>query len=391
MKRLYHPATPCNGSLEKELSLDVLLDSKNLEIVPASEGFQIFTEGYKGYWVRDLNDITKFCDSHKIKHKVFNRDAKISGSSWFSYTPIELELEVTRACNQECEHCYNKSHFPLPNELRFDEIQRLLDGFRSSGGQKLKITGGEPLMRKDLFDIMEYAQHVGIKSYEFTSNGNLINKDNAQKLRQYLKSVNISIFGNKEVHDKITNSSNSFDRAINALGILKEEGIGVNIFFTVMKDNVSQIPYMVEFASDHDLPIRFSLVRNVGRGESIPAVTSEGVSLISSYLKQETEDKKLKIVRSELYTREYSQDNLGGHKFYGCNGARSLIYCDSEGNFFPCSLNSTLLGNFRQSSLLGVWSDEPATKFRNVSCDCSYIKECGGKWLCGGPCKIQCF
>ena len=141
----------------------------------------------------------------KIKIKNLNKLYKYRQKLYKKPILANLFIEVTSRCNARCEHCgSNCENIILEEEISADSLKNtLLDISKHYNAKKilLNITGGEPLIRKDLFDIMEYANKLGYK-WGMTSNGMLINDDIIKKMNQTnMETISISIDGMKQTHE----------------------------------------------------------------------------------------------------------------------------------------------------------------------------------------------
>ena len=141
--------------------------------------------------------------------------------------PLKIEFEITSSCNLKCKHCM--LNLRDKRELDSQKIKRLIDEWIHNGLLELQLTGGEPLLRSDLLDIIEYARSRGLKVL-LSTNGMLITDKFAEKFGKLGAFIEISLDGsNKEVHNKIRNSE-IFDYVIQGIEKLKYYNNKIMIF-----------------------------------------------------------------------------------------------------------------------------------------------------------------
>ena len=151
--------------------------------------------------------------------------------------PLSVQLDLTYRCNERCVHCYldHDDH----GEMTTAEIKNLLDQMADAGVFYLTISGGEILMRRDFFEILEHAR-ARTFCIKLKTNGVLIRQKEAQRLRALgVESVQISIYSHRaEVHDAITKIPGSFRQSIEAIRLLRKHGIHVVMANVLMIHNV---------------------------------------------------------------------------------------------------------------------------------------------------------
>ena len=138
-----------------------------------------------------------------------------------------LFLELTLRCNERCLHCGSSCGEVESNEMTLDQYKQILDDVKKDFDLKqfqLCITGGEPLLRKDFFDIMGYANELGY-NWGMTSNATLIDQEKARLLKECgMKTISVSIDGLKESHDAFRRTPGGYERAMKGIEALIEEG-----------------------------------------------------------------------------------------------------------------------------------------------------------------------
>ena len=146
---------------------------------------------------------------------------------------------MTRRCNLKCIHCYsNSADIEYPDELTTEEGKKLIDDLAQFGSPVIFFSGGEPLLRKDLLELAQYATDKGMRAV-ISTNGTLITKEIAAKLQKVgLSYVGVSLDGLEKTHDRFRGKKGAFAAAIEGIRNCRDAGIKVGIRFTVNKHNL---------------------------------------------------------------------------------------------------------------------------------------------------------
>ncbi len=154
---------------------------------------------------------------------------------------------LIRRCNLKCKHCYSISaDVDFPGELDTDEIFSVMDDLKAFKVPVLILSGGEPLLRPDIFDISARAKDMGFY-VGLSSNGALINKDNIKQIAAIgYNYLGVSLDGIGAVNDAFRGKEGAFDDALNGIRLALGEGIKVGMRFTATMDNIHQLPDMLE-------------------------------------------------------------------------------------------------------------------------------------------------
>ena len=163
--------------------------------------------------------------------------------------PLSVQLDLTYRCNERCIHCYldHDDH----GEMTTAEIKDLLDQMADAGVFYLTISGGEILMRRDFFEILEHAR-ARTFCIKLKTNGVLIREKEAERLRALgVESVQISIYSHRpEVHDAITKMPGSFRQSIEAVRFLRKQGLHVTMANVLMIQNAQDYPGVKALAAE---------------------------------------------------------------------------------------------------------------------------------------------
>lgn len=159
--------------------------------------------------------------------------------------PIFVVWDSTKRCNLDCIHC--GSHANKQGELSTKEVKNILDQLSSFGVRYFQITGGEPLLREDLVEVLLYADGKGL-STSFASNGYYIDEDIVRSVsKANVSLIQTSIDGTKDIHNSIRKSPESFDRAINAIRLLKSHSSSkICVATTAMPQNIDSLVHLKE-------------------------------------------------------------------------------------------------------------------------------------------------
>ena len=163
--------------------------------------------------------------------------------------PLSVQLDLTYRCNERCVHCYvdHDDH----GEMTTTEIKKLLDELAAAGVFFLTMSGGEILLRKDFFEILEYARAL-LFSVKLKTNAVMIRERQAERIRSLgVQSVQISIYSHRpEVHDAITKVPGSLKRSLQAIRLLKAHGLNVTIADVLMLQNIQDYPGVRALAAE---------------------------------------------------------------------------------------------------------------------------------------------
>ena len=161
---------------------------------------------------------------------------------------------LLRRCNLTCKHCYSTStDSDFRGELETAEILRGIDDLRAAGVRVLILSGGEPLMHPDLFEIAAHARQAGM-FVALSSNGTLIDEGNIQRVAEArFDYVGISLDGLRETHDRFRQKQGSFDAALAAMRLCREADIRVGMRTTLTEENAAQLPALLDLMRELDV------------------------------------------------------------------------------------------------------------------------------------------
>ena len=269
--------------------------------------------------------------------------------------PLSVHFDLTWRCNERCVHCY-LDHDDL-GELTFGEIDRVLAEMADAGVFLLTFSGGEPLLRKDFFEIVRRARELGF-NVKLKTNGLLIKEAEAARLKALgVESLQISVYSHRpEIHDAITKAPGSLQRTLAAIRFLAAAGLKVTIANVLMKQNYR------DYGGVQDL------ARELGVGFSIDPTITPHINGDRSLLALNIERSALRDVLRDVSlvgdTTEYcapptpaTDDDL--EHSVPCSAGHSFCYLSPYGDVFPCVQFPLPSGNVRQQSFGEIWSKSP--------------------------------
>ena len=175
---------------------------------------------------------------------------------------------LIRRCNLTCKHCYSISaDTDFKGELSTQEVFNVMDDLKAFSVPVLILSGGEPLLRPDIFDISHRAKKMGFY-VGLSSNGTLIDENNIKTIAAVgYNYVGISLDGLRETHDRFRRQSGAFDKSIKAIRLCRDHGIKIGMRFTLTQDNVHEFPQMLQLMDEENIDkFYLSHLNYAGRG-----------------------------------------------------------------------------------------------------------------------------
>jgi len=353
---------------------------------------------------------------HKPQDDVPSRYLAFSGM----YRPVVF-WNLTDRCNLSCTHCYSSSGpgRTAEGELTTAEAFGLIDNLAAMGVPLILFTGGEPLMRADLFALAAHARSRGLKM-ALSTNGTLITPDIARRIKESgIEYAGISLDGARaETHDRFRNSPGAFDQTIRAFPACKEAGLRCGVRVTITKENCHELEALVDLSISLGAS-RFCLYWLVptGRGnESYARLQLDHAGAVEAldvlYRKaKETDPAVMEFLTVDApqdcihllasMETDGSEDLADARKLLeslkgGCSAGTRVANIDTRGNVFPCQFARSpefLVGNIRDRPFSELWSDsenpvlarfrEKQARFKGRCAGCNY------RDLCGGGCRVR--
>ncbi|MFO7710429.1 MAG: radical SAM protein [Candidatus Woesearchaeota archaeon] len=281
--------------------------------------------------------------------------------------PQELIIEITRRCNLDCFYCFN-SFKREGNELSLPEIKQHIDEGERLGIPFFRLTGGEPLLREDLFEVLDYAKGK-FKEIRLNTNGQLIDKSTGQKLAQYVYNVLIPLNApDPETEKKIT-GHDSFEKKKQAIRLLKEAGVPVVRSGTIaLEKNIDEFETLRNMAKELDA---WEWYRPVSKEQLVSTEKlKELIDILYEYKKKGEFYPIANALPFCFYDTEKVNEVALGAKF---DDGHSRIVLSPEGYYKPSYFLDMNLG----ANLKKAWKNQKH-KLHTECIDCIHRKVCKG-------------
>jgi heme b synthase len=318
--------------------------------------------------------------------------------------------ETTRSCNLSCAHCRAAADKgPYEGELSTEASFKLLDQIATVGNPIIILTGGEPLLRPDIFDIASYGTKIGLRMV-MAVNGTLVTPDIAKKMvASGIKRISVSLDGSgSEFHDTFRGVPGAFDGAMEGIRNAKDAGLEFQINTTITKANLTQIPKVLELAENIGAAAHhIFLLVPTGRAKDIEdqAITAREYedTLNWFYDQRDKTSLQLKATCAPHYYRILRQRAKAEGKTItfdthgldavtrGCLGGIGFCFISHTGVVQPCGYLHTDCGNVTQQPFDQIWNtSEKFLALRNYDLLTGKCGPCEYKRVCGG-CRARAF
>lgn len=323
------------------------------------------------------------------------------------FTPKWIAWEITRRCNLKCIHCRSSSEIEVNAHPDFstEEAFRIINDITSYAKPVIVLSGGEPLLRKDVFEIARYGADKGLRMC-LATNGTLVDDSVCDNIKASgMKIVSLSLDGsNEKTHDDFRNQKGAFEGTIHAAKLFRKHGIEFIINSSFTKRNQEEIPKVYKLAKNIGATAWYMfMIVPTGRGEEImnELISKEDYEEILEWHYHMEKDEKDILVRPTCaphyyrvvlqkskeegtkFERRTLKFSTGGAK--GCIAGQLIALIDVDENVLPCSYFPKSAGNLKHQSFKDVWENSQLFKelrdfksYKGKCGSCEYITVCGG-------------
>jgi len=286
--------------------------------------------------------------------------------------PTDIIISATGKCNLHCKMC--DIHVSSGKDtLLLPDYKKLIDEASSAGARNFVLSGGEPLLIKDVFEIISYAKRKGF-NVSMPTNGTLVTEEIAKKLKTSgLRVANVSIEGPEEIHDYMRGKGN-FRRAINGLRLLRQAGIETTIAMAITRKNYQYLSYIIELAIDSGAttvkfqPFSAGFLAE-GKSASEFMITEKEIPQLNEEIR-----KAIKFaeycgvsINPKSYLLLIPDYFLGTLKVKKCLAPEKSCAIDNSGNIFACWDLREPVGNIKKQGFMAIWNSEKFRQMRNLA------------------------
>ena len=330
--------------------------------------------------------------------------------------PYQVVWDVTKACNLRCKHCYSSSGKRGEDEMSTERAKMAIDILADAGVTILAFSGGEPLVRQDIFELAKYASSKGMY-VAMATNATLITKEVAKKMKESgISFVQISLDGaNAKVHDEFRGVKGAFEKTIEGIKNCVEQGFFVEVSTTATHFNYKQIPDIIELCEK--LHVNWFMIFNfvpTGRGEFIfeNDLTPEEREELLKMLWEKGKKSSVQILSTApQFARIALQEEAGEEivmptHFYnpklkgklvslaefigGCGAGRFYLAMEPNGDLQPCVFLPIKIGNIFEDDFDALWRKNKVLEDLRNKDKIEKCKNCDYRYYCGG-CRARSY
>jgi radical SAM protein with 4Fe4S-binding SPASM domain len=347
-------------------------------------------------------EVSRILVSEKLENKAL-RHKRREGAA-----PVVVWC-TTKRCNLNCMHCYSGGNTDSDGELSTDEAKKMLDELVECGSPFMILSGGEPFLRADVFELGSYAREIGLMVI-VSSNGTIVTPEIAAKAAEAgFGYVGVSLDGLAETNNHFRGSVDAYSNALQGMRNLRDAGIKTGLRFTITRHNCHELPLIMELMVKegfHRLCVYH--LEYAGRGRELmdndlsPEDRRRAVnSLFEKTVEINRHNHDLEVLTVGNYAdaayiymkvlKEDPQKARAAYEHFLRNGGEGcgekLAYIDEVGNVYASQHLKTKLGNIREKSLKDIWNSDNEflwklrhreSLFRGKCAECRFLEICRG-------------
>jgi radical SAM protein with 4Fe4S-binding SPASM domain len=310
------------------------------------------------------------------------------------FVPYVISWNLTQRCNLRCQHCYIDASTAMSGELSTEEALRVIDEIAEVNRELILIlTGGEPLLRPDLDQLVARAAQLGL-TVVLGTNGALLTIQRARALKERgLAGVGISLDSLVAArHDEFRGIDGAWNSTVEGIQAAQEAGLDVQIQITMTRENVRELPEVVQFTRNAGAKVLtvFFLVCT-GRGQDLVDLTPDEYENNLEFLVQRQDEGEGVLIRprcAPTFRRVLAQAKPGSILLESdagrCMAAKNYCRITPDGKVTPCPYMPMVTGDLREQSFGEIWWSDPLLlslrepELQGRCGDCEYSDLCGG-------------
>ena len=331
-----------------------------------------------------------------IKRKNLQELAKYQRTLWKFPQLTYLFLEVTDCCNLKCKHCGSGCLSTNKNYLSFESVKKVLDEVTKEFDASqilICITGGEPLLNKDLYKIIAYSKHLGF-SCGMTTNGTLLSEFVGKQLKDAgLDTISISLDGLESTHNNFRCNTNAFQLALKGIKNAQSVGLYPEVVTVVHKNNLKELDILYEFLCEEKIGSwKIANIDPIGRAKenSSMLLDAQEYKMLLDFVKRirfnPKNNMEVNLGCSHYLGLQY--EHIVRDFYFQCEAGTKVASIMANGDIGACldieRNGFTIQGNIHNDSFVDVWKNRFKI-FRQDKAELnSQCKECSEKDFCMG-------
>lgn len=288
------------------------------------------------YQIKEKSDVSLSIGTEQMMNESIN-DEILSYGYLYAF-----HIDITSKCNLRCKHCYHPfDEYKDHSQISLDDIKTLLHNLYELRVFRLTISGGEPFLRADLEEILKECDKYGFV-VELYTNGTLLTEEKVKMLKNHnVALLSFSCYGKEKASFDISGYQNFYNSLLDSTNLCKKSGLLVEWKYIIMKSNMNDISDTISLCERLNVPIKFEM-------SLIPKLNKSKENLSLSMSMNDY------ILLIEKYKDIFLYNNSsGGHT--ACNAGKYSLYCNFEGNIYPCVSYKKCLGRF--TNIREIWDN----------------------------------
>jgi radical SAM protein with 4Fe4S-binding SPASM domain len=316
------------------------------------------------------------------------KTTKAGAAPFLPQAPFHVVWNVTNACNLRCEHCFAASGRRLPGELTTAEGRGLIDQLAEAGVFDLAFCGGEPFIRRDIFELLEYANAAGLTT-GIGSNGWRVTEGMLSGIKNAgVQRFQISLDGLEATHDRIRGRSGLFRRSVAAIVASISSGLRTHVCLTVHRGNLADLEGVIDLCADMGVHLfNLSQFVPIGRGDQARDLTvREWRDVLTLWQRKRDEYAGRMTFASHLAQLVLADPDVACQPgFRGCQAGTGQAAITATGDVWPCVVLPVPVGNIRERPFGEIWRTAPILaalrsrqSLEGLCGSCALKERCGG-------------
>jgi len=308
-----------------------------------------------------------------------------------------LLVDLIASCNLRCLHCRAAAGFDNQTELSLEKFKEILEDAKELGVKTITLSGGEPFLKKDIFEFIKLAKKKGF-ILRVQSNVILLDENKIKKLQELnVDYVGTGIDGLEKNHDRLRNKKGSFKKVVENISLLKKHGIKTHVEFTATQFNFKDFEKVMKLCEKlgvYDVMTRAVIPAGRGKDFEFSLSKEQYKEFLKKVIVTQNSNINVKlycqdpisISLNEKRAKEIKKKYEGVNIIGGCSAGINMIYISPTGNVYPCSFLNFSFGNIHKKRLKEIiLSDERRTFLKKqLSRNFGKCTNCDLKFLCGG-------